>query len=378
MRAWLDRLPWRRTPPQNLFELSFVGHKDAPNVLILTEHINATYFISFDLPLRKLHAAGKVNVAVASQGHVAAIGAASWKSGKGEFLPDIVIMTRYGHPNGLQMLEFFRHSGVPVIYHIDDDLLEVPEVLGNEIGRRQGGAEIIATRRALLAGCDLIYASTAELAGKLQERFPHQAIYHGMYAPYMGDDIDLPESSGHSPIIGYMGSKGHQHDLDLVVPALERLLEERQELEFAVFGTISLPSTLKRFGKRVKSYAVQKRYTEFLRTLAHLNWDIGLAPLVDIPFNRCKAPTKFIEYTACGIPVIASRVSVYEKAMPSGGGQLVEQDWYSALTHYLDHPDLSRKALATARAHCANTYSIERLQRQLLDVFDSQQLKRRR
>lgn len=41
--------------------------------------------------------------------------------------------------------------------------------------------------------------------------------------------------------------------------------------------------------------------------------DIGVAPLLDHPFNRCKSELKLMEYGAWGIPYVASRIAPYER-----------------------------------------------------------------
>lgn len=365
LKKWLGKSKLK----SNVFEIFCGGNSCALNILILTEHINATYFISFDIPLRELHKEGKVNFAVASQKFIAS--SPRWSEGVDDFGFDVIIMTRYGEIHGRDILASFRQRGIAVVYHIDDDLLEIPESLGAEIRKRQGADDVVETRRYLLQNCDLIYASTRTLAELMQRRFPRQEVVYGIYAPYMGSILSSTEvNDGSRPIIGYMGSKGHQHDLELVVPTLERLLTERPNLEFEVFGTIRMPAALERFGPRVRSYSVQKSYTEFLATLASLGWAVGLAPLQDELFNHCKAPTKFIEYTACGIAVVASRVPVYEEAIPPNGGLLVERDWYSAITNLLDHPQQRQDAVAIARRHCALKYAPEVLQQQLISIVN--------
>ncbi len=353
------------------FEIFLAGNPVALNVLIFTEYVNATYFISFDIPLRQLHAKGQVNFAVASQKHVSEMGENCWCRWDKTFKPDLVVMSRYGQADGVAILDYFQQCHIPVIYHIDDDLLEIPVSLGTEIQQRHGDSQVIETRRYLLEYCDLIYASTANLANLLQERFPRQTILHGIYAPYMGASIEPIVVTKAQTVIGYMGSKGHQYDLELVVPALERLLEERPELSFETFGTIRMPETLKQFEGRVQSHSVQKAYQEFLSTLAGLRWTIGLAPLVDSPFNRCKAPTKFIEYTACNIPVVASAVSVYTDAMPASAGIFVLNDWYSALNDILDDSDRQNQCLRTAQVYCESNYSPNILELQLLRIFNT-------
>jgi len=289
-----------------------------------------------------------------------------------QFQPDVVVMTRYGQEDGVKILDFFNSKGVPVTYHIDDDLLVIPESLGQEINKRQGSEVVVNTRKHLLEHCDIIYASTSYLASLMQQRFPRQKVFHGIYAPYMGEFIVANKSkTDHKPVFGYMGSKGHQHDLELVVPTIERLLEEREELSFEVFGTIKLPHELKRFGSRLKSHSVQKSYVEFLSTLSGLNWCVGLSPLVDSDFNKCKAPTKFIEYTACGIPVVASNVSVYAQVIPEGGGLLVDKDWYTPIVRILDDHFLREQILVKSQDYCASLFSVSVLQKQLLTLFQT-------
>ena len=356
----------------NDFEIFMGGNLDSRNILIFTEHINATYYIFFDIPLRRLHVRGEVNFAVVSQKHVMASGVGCWKRWAESFRPDVVVLTRYGQPHGADILEFFHRQGIPVIYHIDDNLLEIPESLGAEIRQRQGAEDVVEARRHLLGKCDLIYASTGYLAAVLHSWFPTQRVFHGICAPYMGAYVQVADPPERSyPVVGYMGSKGHQHDLELVVPALERLLDERPDLHFEVFGTIQLPPALKRFGVRIYRRQVQTSYLDFLVTLASLRWEIGLAPLADVPFNRCKAPTKFIEYTACCIPVVASRNSVYEDVIPEGGGILVKNDWFSDLSNFLDDVKLRTYSVATARTHCLNAFAPKKLEKQLLGVVDS-------
>lgn len=374
MKALLQR--WLRrgeTGGADAFDICLGGNRQARNVLIFTEHVNATYFISFDIPLRRLHAQGRVNFAVVSQQRVKARGAAACENWADAFRPDVVVMSRYGQPHAAEILAFFRRRGIPVIYHIDDDLLDVPESLGTEIRQRQGADSVVAARRHLIGHCDLVYASTVHLAGLLQQRFPAQRIVAGsIYAPYMGDELGpVTRATRRGPVVGYMGSKGHQHDLDLAVPALIRLLEERPEIEFEVFGTIQMPPQLVRFGNRVHSRSVQKSYRDFLATLAELGWDIGLAPLVDASFNRCKAPTKYIEYTAAGIPVIASDIHVYRDVMVGGGGGVLASGdgWHEAITAWLDSPGKRQDALVAARDHCREAFALPVLERQLIGMF---------
>lgn len=384
--AGADRRPVASPHRHDLFDILLDGHQRAPSLLVFTENVNATYFISIDLPLRSMVEAGALNLGVVSQGRVKAVLEAdrsadaldrALQTWYDALRPDVVMMTRYGQPHGARIMAWFQRARVRVIYHLDDDLLDVPESLGAEIVRRQGNTGVVEERRSLIAGADKVYVSTPALCETLRAKVPEQRnLVHGeIYAPFLGDrlaegtPVDRAPASG--PVIGYMGSKGHQHDLELAVPALVRLMEEDASLRFEVFGTIQMPEALKRFEGRIASHSVQVSYVEFLGTLKTLGWTVGLAPLVDAAFNSNKAPTKFIEYTAAGIPVVASDTVVYQKAIPSGTGVRVRDDqWYEALRDLVHDAGRRQAMLAQAQAHCRQTFSLESLRAQVLKILD--------
>lgn len=351
------------------FDLLFDGNLGKPNVLVLTEHVNATYFISFDVPFRNMHDRGEINFAVVSQERVDRLGSAAWTVISQSFSPDLLFLTRCGLPSSLEVMQQAKVARVPAVYHIDDDLLDLPKSLGADIQKRNGSRKVKDARRSMLMGADLIYASTNVLAERMQDRFPGQRIFHGIYASYPGDFVPTV-SHGGRPVVGYMGSKGHKEDLALVVPGLVALLERRPEVRFETFGTIEMPAELARFGDRVTAHPVRKSYADFLATLADLQWGGGLAPLVDSPFNACKAPTKFIEYACAGIPVIASDIPVYRDVISkSGGGVLVNDDWESSIEAVVASSEKGSAMVAAARGYCQSRFALELLEAQLHAVM---------
>ncbi len=47
-------------------------------------------------------------------------------------------------------------------------------------------------------------------------------------------------------------------------------------------------------------------------------FDIGLAPLIDSPFNRCKSDLKYVEYGKVGVPAVFSKVGPYTRSVKHG------------------------------------------------------------
>src|SRR5207249_1565318 len=62
------------------------------------------------------------------------------------------------------------------------------------------------------------------------------------------------------------------------------------------------------------------------------SFDIGLAPLADLPGNRARSDIKVKEYAASGVPWLASPVGPYVQLGEEQGGRLVPDDlWFEAL-----------------------------------------------
>jgi hypothetical protein len=87
-------------------------------------------------------------------------------------------------------------------------------------------------------------------------------------------------------------------------------------------------------------------WSEATEVTAISQFDIGIMPLADAPFERGKCGYKLIQYMACGLPVIASPVGVNRKIVEHGvNGFLAEthEEWESALRALLDNADLRNR-----------------------------------
>jgi glycosyltransferase involved in cell wall biosynthesis len=97
-------------------------------------------------------------------------------------------------------------------------------------------------------------------------------------------------------------------------------------------------------------------------TSALPGWHIGLAPLLDTPFNRAKSAIKVMDYAALGLGVVASDVAVYRGSVASGpAGQLVANDaraWYAALSWLIRNRALRLAMAAEARPAFLATSSL--------------------
>src|SRR5262249_10043216 len=74
------------------------------------------------------------------------------------------------------------------------------------------------------------------------------------------------------------------------------------------------------------------------------SFDIGIAPLADIPLNRARSNIKLKEYAAAGLPWLASPTGPYAGMGEKQGGRLVADDrWCEELLRLVDKERDRRK-----------------------------------
>jgi hypothetical protein len=157
---------------------------------------------------------------------------------------------------------------------------------------------------------------------------------------------------------------GAEHERDLsslgIVEVLQRLLDTHSDLRVVTVG-LRLPLHSARYEFRPKV-----PFGQLLPAMA--DFDIGIAPLADTPFNHARSDIKLKEYSAVGAAWLASPIGAYRDAGSREGGQLVgEEGWFAALhglirSRFKRHR-LSRQALRWARsqaiAHFASQWEEE-------------------
>jgi glycosyltransferase involved in cell wall biosynthesis len=283
--------------------------------------------------------------------------------------PEIIIFSRSSTPESFALLREAKAQGVRTIYHVDDLLIELPSDLKLILGHHS--AESTIQRRLLfLREVDTIYASTAPLAHKLSEIIGRSVSYGHVYAAFTPESV--PEKVAGRFLVGYTGSRSHQRDFDLVVLAVEALLERQPNSEFELFGGMTLPESWSRFEGRVRHIKGTPNYDRYRQMLKARKWNLGLAPLVDDDFNKCKAPTKWIEYTSAGIPILASDVGPYQQINKGLGWLTSNEDWVeSLLCCFNESTAFANEKLQASRLHCATNFALPNLKHQLQDVLQN-------
>jgi glycosyltransferase involved in cell wall biosynthesis len=173
----------------------------------------------------------------------------------------------------------------------------------------------------------------------------------------------IPKKSEAPFTIGWIGSPATAEYIQLVQPALSEIFKDGQT-RVALVG--SGPIELSDVPVEILSW------TEESEVAAIQNFDVGIMPLPDEPWERGKCGYKLIQYLACGRPVIASPVGVNKQIVEHGvNGFLVGDitDWISALKELRDNAPLREAMGRAGRCKVEKQYCVQVTAPHLAEIF---------
>lgn len=249
--------------------------------------------------------------------------------GNGEVLRwcDLVHVHRYCDEPTLRILRAAQAAGAAIVWDDDDDVTAVPR--DNPAYRRFGGLrgrERLVARHKLFGLADLVTTPSATLATRFEEAGAARVrVVENQVADHF---LDARRRAHDGVVIGWVAGLEHRLDADAlpIEAALRQLLERHADVSVVSIGL------------RLRIDDARYRHEEVvsLRGLpaAISGFDVGIAPLADIPFNRARSNVKLKEYAAVGVPWLASPVGPYIGLGEPEGGELVPDDgWHTTLEH---------------------------------------------
>jgi glycosyltransferase involved in cell wall biosynthesis len=258
-------------------------------------------------------------------------------------------------------LKQLARKGVAVSFDNDDDF-SAADVLKGASGKLEAGGKVRVgnTKRftemlRLTKVADLTTTPSHVLAEKYRAA---QANHVAVIDNHLDGDLSGfgVQASHQGLVVGWMAGAEHERDLARlpIVDALARLLDAHPEVRVVTVG-LRLPLRSKRYEFRPKV-----PFGELLGAMA--DFDIGIAPLADTPFNQARSSIKLKEYSAVGAAWLASPVGAYRDMGAKEGGRLVgEDEWFDALDGLIrsrfKRRRLSRQALKWGQSQTIDRFA---------------------
>lgn len=279
----------------------------------------------------------------------------------------IVIQRFYPRKGTVPYIEKMLSSGKPVIYEVDDLLLDLPA--DNHLKFWAG--ETVDLFPWLLPRVTAITVSTPLLAKEFSVFNPSVHVIPNLADTELFQPV-VTKKNG-PVVIGFSGTVTHARDLKTIEEALFRVADRYGDNVAFSFMGLSASEFSALPGFRFLDF--EREYASYGKALSSSGIDIAIVPLQDNRFNRCKSNIKWLEYSACGIAGVYADLPPYNTSIRHGAsGVLVDDDpdkWFQALCLLIDHPELRQRIANQAKTEVLSHHSLKRGSQVLYTLYES-------
>lgn len=205
--------------------------------------------------------------------------------------------------------------------------------------------------------CDAAITTTERLAEELKHYVPEVFINRNTASEKMCELsvqalINKKNDSEYVKIGYFSGSLTHNDDFLLILPAIERIMNQYEFVQLHVVGELDLPVQLESVQIRVIAHPFVdwQRLPELISEV-----DINLAPLEKSIFNEAKSENKWVEASLVKVPTIASSVGAFEQMIEHNVTGLLctgEEEWVSALECLIQSAEERKRLAVNAYKYC--------------------------
>ena len=268
---------------------------------------------------------------------------------------DIIVFQRQVHPGILEVLKYANSIGKTTVYELDDDIWNID--MTNPGYPFWSKPHNLEAAQNTIREAKLVTTTTKRLARYMNRFNKNTFVLPNMLPEEHWRVKPLRKKKGDPLIVGWAGSMHHWQDLNILEGTIQQVIDEYPNIEFDIAGAgDAIPF---RPHERMILWPSVK-IEEYPKIINH--FDIGLAPVTDKHFNKCKSDLKFIEYGMLGVPGIFSKVESYTGTVIHGeNGFLAKntKDWLRFIKLLIEDQDL-RKTIGKNAKEYAITRTIDK------------------
>lgn len=240
-----------------------------------------------------------------------------------------------------------------LVFELDDNVWGI-DPTNTSAYRFYGVHSVQDTVSTMCAMSDMVTASTEPLAEQIRARSGNENVrVIPNFIPERLLSMERPRRE--HVTLGWTGGMSHGRDVSMIAQPVRQIMDHNKELRLHIVGTDFRP-TFGHANTRLTHWEPDP--ADFYQ---HLDFDIGLAPIIESPFNESKSYLKALEYGALGIPVIASDFGPYRDYVIDGvTGFLVStpKQWREKIRLLVADADL-RESMGIKARELAAQHTIE-------------------
>lgn len=275
-------------------------------------------------------------------------------------------------PDALRTIRYAQALNKVVLFDIDDLIFDGEHYPGayekyrDSLSQQeyQGLLNGVDLYRTAMAECTYAIASTSALAEKMDlvvgfgKAFIHR---NGLDEPLM-KFLSAPPRRWPRPTVTIFygsGTRTHDADFQVAVPALAQLLTKYPQVRLVLVGPLTMPQELKSFAPQV----VRIRFLDHAEVYWELlsQADISIAPLHDGVFEDCKSEIKWLEAACLRVPSVVSATATYREVLENGVDACLAQDsqqWLQSLESLVSDPQKRQMMAQRAYEKALSRYGV--------------------
>ncbi|QNI95400.1 putative alpha-glycosyltransferase/ family 4 [Synechococcus sp. A15-127] len=260
------------------------------------------------------------------------------------------------------------HAGIPSWYDLDD--LVVDPDHGIPPLASYGGTITPLQHRLLqldvplfaaaMRACDGAIVSTGSLADRWRQLNPGQPVLQlaNLIPPDLQAAQRLPRRSPRSPrLVVASGTSAHKQIwIEVLAPALAKLLCRHPQLQLDLLGELQLPLVLLPFAERIRCHPFSD-YATYVQRLGVA--DIGLAALEPGLHTDAKSAIRWMEFSLCGLASVLSPTATFTELLEDGVHARFArgtEQWLEAVEQLLADPAARRALAKRAQQHAQELF----------------------
>lgn len=177
------------------------------------------------------------------------------------------------------------------------------------------------------------------------------------------DNYFIKEKLNKKVIIGWIGSPSTFKYVEAILPVITALIS-KFDIEFHIIGSKNeLP-----YNANIKYFD----WTEQSEVDLIADFDIGIMPLDNSPWELGKCSYKLIQYMGCGVAVVASPIGMNNEVVIEGENGFLadtQQDWIDKLSLLIENENLRNTLGKNGRAMIEARYCVQNSCSTLISVL---------
>lgn len=271
---------------------------------------------------------------------------------------DILVMQRVGQRSTVAFTDWAREHGIATVVDADDAMWCIDkDNLAHKSWNNQAMNWRYMDESAKRA--DLVTVTTEHLARRYGKHGRVEILPNCI--PSEVFNYEKPTGYDSSRVaIGWTGFVAtHPHDLKVVGDAAKRAVDDTEAVVRVIGDAGGVAREWGLDSSAVEGIAPQPLGPAYFSAMSTI--DIGLVPLADSPFNRAKSWLKALEFSAMGVPVIASPTPDNVRLSRQVPMLLAKtpDEWYGHLRWLIDHPYQREKRGTEARTAVRENFTVE-------------------